>query len=134
MRVFVTSEDRAFSLVLEGGNLPVILGPCDEFHIIDKERSLYGVTAPGLRRATRCWSSTSTASTTVPPTALCPSRLFLARYPLAPSLQGRHQRFAARAFLARLHQIPRRGGRRVRLLPALVTGETKEEEMDGTAA
>ena len=52
MRVLVTSEDRAFSLSTpEGGNLPVILGPCDEGHIIDKERPLYGVTAPGLEES-----------------------------------------------------------------------------------
>jgi Inward rectifier potassium channel C-terminal domain len=37
--------------VLEGGNLPVILGPCDKFHIIDKESPLHGVTAPDLEES-----------------------------------------------------------------------------------
>ena len=34
------------------------------------------------------------------PTALCASRLFMARYPLAASLQGHHQRVVAGSFLA----------------------------------
>ena len=45
------------------------------------------------------------------PAALCSARLFLGRYPLAASLPGHHQCVAAGAFFARLHQIPRRGGR-----------------------
>ena len=48
---FSDPEDEHFRSVLEGGNLPVILGPCDKFHIIDKERPLYGVTAPGLEES-----------------------------------------------------------------------------------
>ena len=124
---------RFYELALDRSEHPMFVLSWMLFHIIDKESPLHGVTAPDLeesdallvlkrRRPRRRFR----------PTALCPSRLFLARYPLAPSLQGRHQRFAAGAFLARLHQIPRRGGRRVRLLPPLVTGETKEEEMEGT--
>ena len=50
MRVLVTSEDRAFSLsTLEGGNLPVILGPCDKFHIIDVQFQTVAAKFPALR-------------------------------------------------------------------------------------
>ena len=51
MRVLVTRKTEHFRSVLEGGNLPVILGPCDKFHIIDKESPLHGVTAPDLEES-----------------------------------------------------------------------------------
>ena len=62
---------------------------------------IYGWRVCGLcplaRSAKNFWPLARSAR--ISATALCPSRLFLARYPLAPSLQGHRQRFAAGAFL-----------------------------------
>ena len=111
---------RFYELTLDRSEHPMFVLSWMLSHVIDEASPLHGATAADLADTdTLLVLNVGGVDDSSRPTALCSARLFLARYSLAPPLQGHHKRFAAGTFLTRLHEfddVSGRGGR-LQLLP-----------------
>jgi hypothetical protein len=75
------------------------------FHVIDKDSPLHGLTASDLTDGDALLVVLNVGGVDDSSTQQLNARpsLFMARYPLAASVQRYHECFAAGSFLARLH-------------------------------
>ena len=102
---------RFYELKLDRSEHPMFVLSWMLFHIIDKDSPLHGATAADLEEGDALLVLNVGGLDDSSAQQLYARHVYSWRdIRWQPSLQGHHQRLAAGAFLARLHQIPRRGG------------------------